>query len=57
MRQVIDWDSQRHLGEIPEVEHTYATIGNMNEHGLTISESTWAAVLSLQARALWTMVR
>ncbi len=41
MRQVIDWDSQRHLGEIPEVEHTYATIGNMNEHGLTISESTW----------------
>lgn len=41
MRQVIDWDSQRHLGEIPEVKHTYATIGNMNEHGLAISESTW----------------
>ncbi len=41
MRPVIDWDSQKHLGEIPEVAHTYATIGNMNEHGLTISESTW----------------
>ena len=41
MRPVIDWDTQRHLGEIPEVAHTYATIGNMNEHGLTISESTW----------------
>ena len=41
MRQVVDWDTQRHLGEIPEVAHTYATIGNMNEHGLTISESTW----------------
>ena len=41
MRKVYDWDSGRYLGEIPEVAHTYATIGNMNEHGLTISESTW----------------
>lgn len=41
MRKVIDWDSGRLLGEIPEIAHTYATIGNMNEHGLTISESTW----------------
>ena len=41
MRKVVDWDSGRLLGEIPEVRHTYATIGNMNEHGLTISESTW----------------
>lgn len=41
MRKVVDWDSGRLLGEIPEVTHTYATIGNMNEHGLTISESTW----------------
>ena len=39
MRKVYDWDSGRYLGEIPEVPHTYA--GNMNEHGLTISESTW----------------
>lgn len=41
MRPVVDWDSGRLLGEIPEVAHTYATIGNMNEHGLTIAESTW----------------
>lgn len=41
MRKVIDWDSQKYRGEIPEVSHTYATIGNMNEHGLTIAESTW----------------
>ena len=40
-RPVVEWDTQRLLGEIPEVEHTYATIGNMNEHGLTIAESTW----------------
>lgn len=41
MRKIIDWDSQRYLGEIPEVAHTYARTGNMNEHGLTIAESTW----------------
>ena len=41
MRKVVDWDSGKLLGEIPEVEHTYATIGNMNEHGVTIAESTW----------------
>ena len=41
MRRVVDWDSGTFRGEIPEVAHTYATIGNMNEHGLTIAESTW----------------
>lgn len=41
MRRVADWDSGRYLGEIPEVAHTYATMGNMNEHGVTIAESTW----------------
>ncbi|MDE6073226.1 MAG: C69 family dipeptidase, partial [Muribaculaceae bacterium] len=41
MRQIIEWTSNKPLGQIPEVEHTYGTIGNMNEHGLAISESTW----------------
>ncbi|MBQ8773345.1 MAG: C69 family dipeptidase [Muribaculaceae bacterium] len=41
MRKVYEWDTGKYLGEIPEVAHTYATIGNMNEHGLAISESTW----------------
>lgn len=41
MRQVIDWDSNKPLGEIPEAPVTYTRIGNMNEHGLTIAESTW----------------
>lgn len=41
MMQVTDWDSGRLLGEIPQVRHTYATMGNMNEHGLAITESTW----------------
>ncbi|MDE6484628.1 MAG: C69 family dipeptidase [Duncaniella sp.] len=41
MRKIYEWDTNRYLGEIPEVPVTYTTIGNMNEHGLTISESTW----------------
>ncbi|MCH5245505.1 MAG: C69 family dipeptidase [Muribaculaceae bacterium] len=41
MRKVVEWDTGRLLGEISEIAHTYATIGNMNEHGLTIVESTW----------------
>ena len=41
MRTVTDWDSGRMLGQIPQPEVTYSTIGNMNEHGLVIAESTW----------------
>jgi dipeptidase len=41
MRKIIEWDTNKLLGEIPEVAHTYSTIGNMNEHGLVIAESTW----------------
>lgn len=40
-RKVVEWDTGRPLGEIPEVSHTYSTVGNMNEHGLVITESTW----------------
>lgn len=52
MRPVIDWDTQKYLGEIKEVPHTYATIGNMNEHGLTISESTWGGRPELEGSGL-----
>lgn len=52
MRAVTDWDSGRHRGEIPEVPHTYATIGNMNEHGLTIAESTWGGRPELEGSGL-----
>ena len=41
MRKVVEWDTGRPLGEIPEVPHTFKTLGNMNEHGLVIAESTW----------------
>ena len=40
-REVVEWDTGKRLGEIPEVAETYTRIGNMNEHGLAITESTW----------------
>lgn len=41
MREVRDWDTNKLWGEIPEATHTYKVVGNMNEHQLTITESTW----------------
>ena len=38
---VYEWDSGKYLGNIAEAEHTYATIGNMNEHSLIIAETTF----------------
>ena len=41
MLEVIDWDSYRPLGSIPQVTRTYKTVGNMNEYQLIIGETTW----------------
>ena len=41
MRKIYEWDTGKYLGEIPQVPRTYTTIGNMNELGVTIDESTW----------------
>ena len=37
-----------HLGEIPEASETYNVIGNMNEFGLVIGETTYGGVAALQ---------
>lgn len=41
MRQIYEWDTGKYLGEIPEARTTYNVIGNMNEHQLTITETTF----------------
>ena len=41
MLPVYDWDTNRYLGDIEQVEHTYQTVGNMNEYQLIITETTW----------------
>lgn len=41
MLDVREWDTGKYLGQIPQVRHTYQTVGNMNEHQLIIGESTF----------------
>ncbi|MDE6811907.1 MAG: C69 family dipeptidase [Muribaculaceae bacterium] len=41
MRKVVEWDTGKPLGEIPQPSHTYNVVGNMNEHQVCIAESTW----------------
>lgn len=41
MLEVYDWDSGKYMGKIPQVAQTYNVVGNMNEHQLTIAESTF----------------
>ena len=39
--KIYDGDSGKYLGEIDQVAHTYQTVGNMNEHQVIITETTW----------------
>lgn len=41
MRKIVEWDTGKPLGEIPEAPVTYNVVGNINEHQLVIAESTW----------------
>lgn len=41
MLNVNEWDTGKFLGRIPQVSKTYTVIGNMNEHQLTIGETTF----------------
>jgi dipeptidase len=41
MVDVIEWDTGKPKGKIPQVKHTYSVIGNMNEHQVAIGETTF----------------
>ncbi len=41
MLQIKEWDTGKPLGEIPQVPETYNVVGNINEHQLAISETTY----------------
>lgn len=41
MLKVYDWDTNKYLGEIKQAAETYNVVGNMNEHQLTIGETTF----------------
>lgn len=38
---IYEWDTGKFLGQIEQVEHTYTVVGNMNEHQVSIGETTW----------------
>ena len=41
MMPVYEWDSGKYLGDIPQLKTTYSTVGNMNEHSVIITETTF----------------
>ncbi len=41
MLEIREWDTNKPLGKIPQVERTYSVVGNMNEHQVAITESTF----------------
>ncbi|HEY5589439.1 MAG TPA: C69 family dipeptidase [Paludibacter sp.] len=41
MLDIHEWDTGKYLGKIKQVEKTYSVIGNMNEHQLSIGETTY----------------
>lgn len=47
MKVLWDWDSGKHIGEIPEPKETYDVVGNMNEFQLTIGETTFGGLEKL----------
>ena len=49
MREVKDWDTGKPLCTIPQVAHTYNVVGNMNEHQLSIGETTWGGRPELES--------
>lgn len=41
VRKIYDWDSNKYHGEIPQAERTYNVVGQMNEHQVSITETTF----------------
>lgn len=46
-REIWDWDDAVYLGSIPEAPRTYNVVGNVNEHGLIIAETTFGGLQEL----------
>ncbi|HZI05573.1 MAG TPA: C69 family dipeptidase, partial [Archangium sp.] len=50
-RDIIEWDTGKFLGRIKEAPVTYTVVGNLNEHQLAISESTFTGRKELEGPA------
>lgn len=47
MRKVVEWDTGKPLGEIPQPKETYNVVSNMNEYQVAIGETTWGGRMEL----------
>jgi dipeptidase len=47
MVNVYEWDTGKFMGKIPQKSHTYSVVGNMNQHQLSIGETTFGGRLEL----------
>ena len=41
MLDIHEWDTGKYLGKIKQVQHTFSVVGNINEHQLSIAETTF----------------
>jgi len=48
MMDVIEWDSGKKMGQIPQVTQTYNVVGNMNEFQVCIAETTYGGLDTLK---------
>ena len=48
MLDVYEWDTNKFLGRIPQLSHTYSVVGNMNEHQVAIGETTYGGLRELR---------
>ncbi len=51
MLAVNEWDTGRYLGLIEQIPVTYSTVGNMNEHSLIITETTYGGRHELEDKS------
>ena len=49
MMDVIEWDSGKKLGQIPQATQTFNVVGNMNEFQVCIGETTYGGLEELEA--------
>ncbi len=50
-RDIIEWDSGKFLGRIKQAPVTYSVVGNMNEHQVSIGETTFTGRKELKGPA------
>ena len=48
MLDVYEWDTNKFLGRIPQLSHTFSVVGNMNEHQVAIGETTYGGRAELR---------